>query len=55
MAVTGVVTLGTGRGKLLSSSLLGGGVDILDLGLAKDTRVVQLVHARLLRTDDTNI
>lgn len=45
VVVAGVVTVGTCGSKLLSSSLLGRGVDILDLGLAKDTDFVQSAHA----------
>lgn len=37
MVVAGVVALGTGGGELLGGSLLGSGVDVLDLGLTEDT------------------
>lgn len=36
VVVTGVVVLTTGLGELLSSSLLGGGVQVLNLGLTED-------------------
>lgn len=37
VVVAGVVTLGTGGGELLSSGLLGGSVDVLDLGFTENT------------------
>lgn len=37
VVVAGVLTLGVSSGELGGSSLLGGGVDVLDLSLTKDT------------------